>query len=92
MDMVFLRIAIPKQESKDDREREKEGYSAGKDFKEKLNVATHLFESLHSIYEVDWKYKLMGQDFLSFEYAVLEAQLHCFIVVPRSLVSLEASS
>lgn len=88
MDMVFLRIAIPKQESKEDREREKEGYSAGKDFKEKLNVATHLFESLHSIHEVDWKYKVLGQDFLSFEYAVLEGKLHCFIVVPRSQISL----
>lgn len=87
MNMVFLRIWFPKKESKDDRERESEQYSASKDFKEVLGVMTHFYESLYSIYESRWRYNFIGQPILSFEYAAINNQIMFFMVVPRDLVS-----
>lgn len=87
MDMVFLKIGIPKKEAKEDRERESESFSASKDFKEVLHIATHFFEGLYGLFEEDLKYKILGQDFLSFEYAVLDSKLNFFIVVPRHLAT-----
>ncbi|MBU1446412.1 type IV secretory system conjugative DNA transfer family protein [Patescibacteria group bacterium] len=88
LDMVFLKILIPQKESKEDRERDREAYSSGGDFKEILGVMTHFFQSLHSIYSSDFKNKFIGQDYLSFEYAVLNSEIHFFIVCPRDLESL----
>lgn len=85
-DMVFLKVNIPKKESKEERERETE--TGKREFKETLQVASHFFDSLHSIYEEDLKYKIIGQDFLSFEYALLGNQVHFFIVTPRHLASI----
>ena len=64
-EMAFLRILIPKKESKDDREKEGGQYAGEKDFKETLGVMTQFFESLHSIYEEDFKSRIIGQDFFS---------------------------
>ena len=83
LNMVFLKIIVPKKESKEDRE---EGQvSEGKDFKEVLGVASHLFEALHSIYTKNLKSRLIGQDFFSLEYAVIENQIHFYAIVPREL-------
>ncbi len=88
LNMVFLRIQIPKKESKDDLEKEQAQYSSGKDFKEVLGVATHMFDSIHSIYTKSFINYFTGQDFLSLEYAVLEGQIHFYIVLPGELVNL----
>ncbi|MFC1810942.1 type IV secretory system conjugative DNA transfer family protein [Patescibacteria group bacterium] len=88
LDMVFLKVLIPQKESKEDREREAEAFSTGKDFKEVLGVMTHFFTSLHSIYGSRFKDKIKGQDFLSLEYAVLDGEINFFIVCPRNLESL----
>jgi Type IV secretory system Conjugative DNA transfer len=88
LDMVFLKILIPQKESKEDRERDREAYSSGSDFKEILGVMTHFFQSLHSIYSSDLKNTFIGQDYLSLEYAVLDSEIHFFIVCPRDLESL----
>lgn len=88
LNMVFLKIMIPKKESKEDREEEQAAYSSGKDFKEVLGIATHLFESLHSIYTKGLKSYFTGQDFFSLEYAVVNNQTYFYIVVPRDLKSL----
>jgi len=88
LDMVFLKVMVAQKESKEDRERESEAFSAGKDFKEVLAVMSHFFSSLHSIYGGTFKDKIKGQEFLSLEYAVLESEINFFIVCPRSLESL----
>lgn len=88
LDMVFLKILVPQKESKEDRERESEAFSTGKDFKEITGVMTHFFQSLHSIYGSRMKDKFKGQDFLSLEYVVLESEINFFIVCPRDLESL----
>jgi hypothetical protein len=85
LEMVFLKIQIPKKESKEDMEQEQ---ASGKDFKEILGIATHMFESLHSIYTKSLTHYFTGQDFLSLEYAVIDGQIHFYMVVPRELVSL----
>ncbi len=85
--MVFLDIRVPKKESKEDREVEGEQYSQSKDFKEIAGgVMTQFFESLHGIYTSRIKKLFLAQEFLSFEYAVLDGQVHFFIVCPRSLL------
>ncbi|MCX6734924.1 MAG: type IV secretion system DNA-binding domain-containing protein [Candidatus Peregrinibacteria bacterium] len=85
--MVFLDIRVPKKESKDDREVEGEQYSTQKDFKEiACGIMTQFFEALHAIYIKEWYNVFTAQEFLSFEYAVLDSQVHFFIVCPRDLL------
>lgn len=84
--MVFLDVRIPRKESKDDREVEGEQFSQQKDFKEiSCGVMTQFYEALHSLYKGDFSRVFTSQEFLSFEYAVLEAEVHFFVVCPRSL-------
>lgn len=88
LDLVFLRIQVPKKESKEDLEQEQASFSSGKDFKEVLGIAAHMFDSLHSIYTKSIKHYFAGQDFLSLEYVVLNNQIFFYILAPRELVSL----
>lgn len=88
LNMVFLRIVVPKEESKDEREQEKDRYSAGKDFKEVVGVMKHFFEALHSLYCSEWEAIFRGQEFLSFEYAVQNGLIDFYAVVPRHLEEL----
>ncbi len=85
--MVFLKVVIPKQDSKEDREREREAYSSVGDFKEIIGVMTQLFESIYGIYNRFLADKVKGQDFLSFEYAVLDDQVHFFVICPPELAA-----
>lgn len=88
LNMVFLKIQVPKKESKEDVERESQSMATGADFKQAVGVASHMFDSLHSIYTKSFKHYFTGQDFLSLEYAVLDGEIHFYVVVPRELVSL----
>ena len=84
--MVFLDVRVPKKESKEDREIEGEKYSSTKDFKEVVGVMTHFYEALHSLYTERWYRFFKAQDFFSFEYAVIDGEVHFYIVCPRYLV------
>lgn len=86
MNMVFLRIAIPRRESKEEQEREKGQFSASKSFKDICGIMNHLFETLHALYIGDFKHWLLGQDFISFEYVVKEGLVDFYIVAPHHLV------
>jgi hypothetical protein len=83
--MVFLRVAIPKKDSKEDRDRESEALSASKDFKEVLGVMTQFYEALYAVYSGSRKAKWHGQQAISLEYAVLDGQIFFYIVVPPEL-------
>ncbi|PKL36817.1 hypothetical protein CVV38_02885 [Candidatus Peregrinibacteria bacterium HGW-Peregrinibacteria-1] len=88
MSMVFLDVRVPKKESKEDRETDGEQYD-NRGFKEAAcGVMKQFFESLHSIYNREFSRHFVGQDFLSFEYVVLDGQVHFLIVCPRQLVAL----
>ncbi|MBI4994925.1 type IV secretion system DNA-binding domain-containing protein [Candidatus Peregrinibacteria bacterium] len=86
--MVFLKVLIPKKESKEDREKEGSTYASEKDFKETIGVMAHFFEAIHATYEEDFKYKILGQDFFSLEYAVFNNQIFMYVVLPRHIVPL----
>ena len=86
-DMVFLRILMPKKDSKEDKEIESERFSTGEDFKEVLGVMDHLYHSLHGLYNSHFDRFWKGQPFLSIEYAALEGEILFFVACPRSLVS-----
>lgn len=88
LNMVFLKIQVPKKESKDDVQRETESMATGADFKYQCGIASHMFDALHSIYLKGPKNYFIGQDFISLEYAVIEGEINFFVVVPRGLVSL----
>lgn len=86
LNMVFLKIQIAKKESREERDEEQSG--GAKDFKEAIGLMSQMYDSLHSIYNGDWKSKYYGQDFLSLEYVVLEGEIHFFVIVPAELASL----
>lgn len=86
--MIFLKVMVPKKESKEDREEEQAAYSASKDFKEIAGIGAHLFESLHSVYEGHIKEYFIGEDFFSLEYAAIDNQIYFYFVVPRDIKSL----
>ena len=88
LNMVFLKIFIPKKESRADKEQDTESYSSGQDFREVVGVMSHLFEALYSIYSDDFKSLFTGQDYLSFEYAALSKEFNFYIIVPQNLASL----
>ncbi len=85
--MVFLNIKIPKKDSKDDKDTEGEQFASQGDFKEvTCGVMSQFFEALYSIYAKNWHTMFTAQDFLSFEYVVLDSQVNFFVVCPRELV------
>ena len=87
--MVFLKIRVPKKESKEDREVEGEQYSSQMDFKEMTGgIMSQFFESLYSIHSSRLKSVFTDQEFLSLEYAVIDSRVHFYIVCPDNLVSL----
>ena len=87
MTMVLLHIKIPRKESKEDSEKERETFSAQKNFKEITGIMVQLYESLHSLYSHNWESYFKEQDFISMEYAVIEGQVHFYIAVPHHLTS-----
>ncbi|MBP7670682.1 type IV secretion system DNA-binding domain-containing protein [Candidatus Gracilibacteria bacterium] len=88
LNMVFLNIRVPKKDSKEDREVEGEQYSSQRDFKEIAGgVMSQFYQSLYSLYSGRIERYYQAQDFLSFEYAVLDEQVNFLIVCPRGIVS-----
>jgi hypothetical protein len=86
-DLVFLKINIPKKESKEDREIENEQFSS-RDFKEMISVMSHFYDALSSIGASKWGRYFGGEDFISLEYAVIEGRINFYIACPSELVSL----
>jgi hypothetical protein len=84
--MIFLKIGIPKKDSKEDRDRDSEAFGTGADFKEVVSVMSQFYDSMYSTYSSDFKYKFIGQDFFSLEYVVKNNQIFFYIVCPRSMV------
>lgn len=84
-EMIFLQVRIPRKESKEDVERERDSFSAQKSFKEIVGLMQHFFEALHSMYDQNWQAFFLGQDFMSLEYAVVNSEVYFYFVVPRHL-------
>jgi type IV secretory pathway TraG/TraD family ATPase VirD4 len=86
--MTFLKIKIPKKESKEDKEVEGEALGTNRDFKDQIGVMKQFFESLNAIEESTWRKWPYGQDFWSFEYVIQDNLIDFYVVVPRDLVEI----
>ncbi len=87
LSMTFLKIKIPKKDSKEDKESDSESMGSTRDFKDPLGVMKQLFESLSAFYSHKWYSFFLGQDFMSFEYVVQNNLIDFYAVVPYHLVS-----
>ncbi len=76
LDLVFLEVRIPKKDSKEDMDRERDQTS---EIRKVVGVAEHFFQTLHGVYDDSWSAKIKGQDFLSFEILAIEGEI-LFIV------------
>ncbi|MFA5351792.1 MAG: type IV secretion system DNA-binding domain-containing protein [Candidatus Gracilibacteria bacterium] len=85
LELVFLRVLIPKKDSKEDKQgdSEHEQFGSSKEFRKITGIMVHLLENLQAMFSRDFKTHLIGQDFFSLEYAVLEGELYFFVVAPR---------
>lgn len=86
--MVFLKIRIPKRESKEDKESDSQSLGANRDFKDQLGIMKQCFESLAALEDSSWKRKFIGQPFLSFEYVMQNSLMDFYVVVPKKLASI----
>ncbi|MFH0833768.1 MAG: type IV secretion system DNA-binding domain-containing protein [Patescibacteria group bacterium] len=86
LELVFLQVLIPKKDSKEDKsggDASHEQFGSGKEFKKITGIMVHLLENLQIIFSRKLKYRFIGQNFFSLEYAMIEGELYFFVVVPR---------
>ena len=82
LNFVFLRVLIPKKESKEDLERERDQTS---EIRKVIGIAEHFFTTLHGIYAGDVPAFFKNEDFMSLEYIATEGQIELYINCPRHL-------
>ena len=79
LDLVFLRITLPKKNSDLDEKKE-----TTKDFKEMVALMEQLLSSLKSVYSHKIIKKLLGQDLISFEYIAHEQEILFYVICPKN--------
>lgn len=79
LNLTFLQITMPKKDSQNDEKND-----TAKDFKEMVSVMEQLYSSLKSIHSRKIMKKILGQDFLSFEYVADKWNIYFFLVVPKN--------
>jgi len=79
LNLVFLRITLPKKNSDLDEKKE-----TTKDFKEMVALMEQLLSSLKSIYSHKIIKKLLGQDLISFEYVAHNQEIYFYVVCPKN--------
>lgn len=83
IDMVFLRILIPKKESEQDERKE-----TVRDFKEQISLMEQLLASLKALHSRGIKSWIFGQDYLSLEYVAHKQEIYFYVVVPKKAKNL----
>ena len=82
-DLVYMKIELPRSDSKIDQERRTE-----KDFKEKVAIMSQLYRAIYEIRELNlWntiKTKIWQSDNISFELFIENQQLSFYVVVDKS--------
>jgi hypothetical protein len=86
--MTFLKIRIPKKESKEDKEADTQSMGANTDFRDSIGVMKQFFESIFALHEGKWIPRMKGQEFLSMEYVVQDNVIDFYIVVPQGLTDM----
>ncbi|NCP67899.1 type IV secretion system DNA-binding domain-containing protein [bacterium] len=85
LDFIFLSVTIPKKDSKDDFERDRDQTS---EIRKVVSVGEDLLASLQGIYSSDLGRWWKGQDFLSLEYIAVDGQIHFYVGCPRDIKDL----
>lgn len=85
LSFVFLRVLIPKKESKEDYERDRDQTN---EVRKVVSVADDFFASLYGMHSSDWNAKLWGQDFVSLEFVATNTEIEMYIGCPRELEEL----
>jgi hypothetical protein len=83
MDMVFLRVLIPKKDSEQDERKD-----TTRDFKEQISLMEQLLASLKSLHSGGIQSKLFGQDYISLEYVAYKQEIYFYVVVPKKAKNL----
>ena len=85
LDMVFLELAVPISDSKDDKEKSIEAIGSNATFREILDISSHFLNSFSALFDGDFKNKFIGETFFSCEMAIIEKELRFYFVVPRNV-------
>ncbi|MFH0776224.1 MAG: hypothetical protein V1936_01270, partial [Patescibacteria group bacterium] len=88
LELVFLRVLIPKKDSKDDKsggDASHEQFGTGKEFKKITGIMVHFLENMQIVFSRKFRNRFIGQNFFSLEYAMIEGELNFFVVVPRAM-------
>lgn len=88
LSMTFLKIRIPKKESKEDKEQDSESQGSNRDFKDMMGVMKQFFESLAALEDETWRKHFFGNDFISCEYVIRNNLIDFYLVVPHHLVTI----
>lgn len=82
LNFVFLQVLIPKKESKDDMERERDQTG---EIRKVVGVAEHFFQTLYGIEDSGW---FENSSFLSLEYIATDGEIKFYVGCPRDLQKL----
>jgi len=79
LDLVMMQIMIPREIKREDEKTIKE------DFKEIMSVAEQLYSGFSSMYEKNWKTKILGQPRVSFEIIAKDGEILFYLGIPKNL-------
>ncbi len=85
LEYTFFQILIPKKESKDDMEKERDQTS---EMRKVVSIADHFFSTVHGIYRGGLQRFFVPQETLSFEYIAREGDILFFVGCSRTLAPL----
>jgi len=85
LQMVFLKILVPKKEGKEEKDKEGEQFGTSKDFTKQIGIMTQCLESIHALASSRlWYRYIAGQHFYSFEIVAIDGQVFFYVVIPYS--------
>jgi hypothetical protein len=85
LDFVFLQVLIPKKDSKEDIERERDQTS---EIRKVIGVMEQFFSSIFGIYDSSLGSKFKNQDFLSCEFIATNGEITFVVGCPNSIQDL----
>ncbi len=85
LNFVFLQVLIPKKDSKEDVERERDQTS---EIRKVIGVSEQFFASIFGIYDSTFGAKFKNQDFLSCEFVATSGEIKFVVGCPSSIQDL----
>jgi len=79
LDFTFLSVMIPKKDSKDDMERDRDQVSEARKV---ISIGEDFLASLQGLYSSDFSRHWQNQDFLSLEYVAMKGQIYFYVGCP----------